>query len=100
MKHTIEEVQEALDWITMLAIDDCIFSGESDAKEIVFAKKAKVQELIDKQTPKKPIPYFDGEKCGACEALIIPIYITHLKQSSNYCPNCGRAIDRSKDELR
>lgn len=57
-----------------------------------------VQELIDKATPKKPIPLFIPiaylpYRCPICETLV-----NHKKDKFNYCPKCGQAIDRSEEE--
>lgn len=57
-----------------------------------------VQELIDKATPKKPIPLFIPiaylpYRCPICGTLV-----NHKKDKFNYCPKCGQAIDRSEEE--
>ena len=48
---------------------------------------AKIEEALEKQIPKKPLPYkgFDG-KCACCGVIF-------LDPSTNYCGNCGQALD-------
>lgn len=48
---------------------------------------AKIVESLEKQIPKKPLPYkgFDG-KCVCCGVIF-------LDRSTKHCGNCGQALD-------
>lgn len=62
----------------------------------------KVQELVDKETPKKPknvSEYSSDEWCPNCHSFNIE---TRDEEGSwqkwDYCPDCGQALDWSNDE--
>lgn len=102
----MNKYQEALDNIGDISIyyEDgegyCILS-ESFAKGDYFLLK----ELVDKETPKKAIPFFDSFKCPRCKEELnfdyriirYPIVRGPLNvricPAFDYCQNCGQAID-------
>lgn len=46
-----------------------------------------LQELVDKETPMKPVKIFERVCCPKCSFPVIII--------DNYCPNCGQRLDWS-----
>ena len=78
-------VQEAIDRISKCKVrpkpDNAL-----DLVALLAAKKA-----LEKQIPKKPLPeekYYGNGKCPSCGAVFID-------KSTNYCGNCGQALDWS-----
>lgn len=69
-----------------------VSSYECDCKNCDLQRAAKMGvEALEKQIPKKPLPderYFGIGKCTTCNAVF-------LDKSTNYCGNCGQAIDWS-----
>jgi len=74
-----------------------------DVLQELVDKTPYYKELEDKATPKKVrreeeydngVLYAHYEHCGNCEYTFYELTDTQFK----YCPNCGQAIDWSKDE--
>ena len=57
----------------------------------IYKAVAMGMQALEKQIPKKPTPYkgFDG-KCVCCGVIF-------LDASTNYCGNCGQALDWTND---
>lgn len=56
-----------------------------------------LQELVDKSTPKKPIPLFIPMvflpyRCPVCKTLV-----NRKKEKFDYCPKCGQKLDWSEE---
>ncbi len=93
----MNKYQEALDVLYESAWEDTTAVDNS---------KLKLQELVDKKTPKKPkINHYDND----CIKVVCPnncgIQLNGLNKDNEivsftheYCPKCGQAIDWSKDE--
>lgn len=80
MKHTIEEYQEALD---CLKNESIAYTGRPIFVKQILIKSDLIQELIDKQIPKKPISEteeFGGDEHGT-------MFITMPT-----CPNCHENV--------
>lgn len=78
---TYEEAKKYFKRRMDIPIDDKI----KDYERIAF-------DALEKQIPKKPTPYkgFEG-KCTCCGVIFID-------RSTNYCGNCGQALDWSDSE--
>lgn len=96
----MNKYQEALDYLVGElkccdeAISDFEYQQELNAKREATEKL--LQELVDKTTPKKPDYWGDwyGDEywnCPCCEKTYEVDY-----DESDYCPNCGQAIDWSE----
>ena len=74
--------QEAIENLKYLISGDCTDNQMDFVEEIEMAINA-----LEKQIPKKPTPYkgFEG-KCTCCGVIF-------LDRSTNYCGNCGQALD-------
>lgn len=59
--------------------------GLSALREELF----RIEEALEKQTPKKPIKYKDEIVCPSCKTLV---------GSSPYCRYCGQALDWGVEE--
>lgn len=73
-----------------------IYTVTNDSK--ITNQLSILEPLVDKATPKKPIPLFIPiaylpYRCPICGTLV-----NHKKDKFNYCPKCGQAIDRSEEE--
>lgn len=97
----MNKYQEALDDLSY-PLDDSSCGGCKCGESDCHCKKRTavetLQELVDKATPKKPIPLFIPiaylpYRCPICGTLV-----NHKKDKFNYCPKCGQAIDRSEEE--
>jgi hypothetical protein len=103
MKHTIEEYKHA--WDVMMWSDEM---AVNNSNEWLWAHDL-FRELIDKQTPKKPVESYDdvaelgyqvGDKFCMCPVCN---HEANYKKSFHelnlsYCSWCGNLIDWSKDE--
>lgn len=83
----MNKYEEALDWLKLSC--DCI----DDCKAVET-----LQELVDKATPKKPIPLFIPMvflpyRCPVCKTLV-----NRKKEKFDYCPKCGQKLDWSEEE--
>lgn len=57
-----------------------------------------MQELIDKATPKKPIYIERSEETDGGMACPNCFSYMGIDYESNYCTQCGQALDWSEDE--
>ena len=69
----MSKYQEALDWL--YGTSNLLTKG---------AYKNVLQELVDKQTPKKPY-WNHAYYCDACNM--------EIKKYDNYCSNCGQRLE-------
>lgn len=80
----------------MLDIEKVIKEGVEQAmKDCELTIGMTLKQAVEKQTPKKPVPYFSDEyKCPICDSLV--------NLSSGYkqpfCYECGQKIDWSDTE--
>ena len=61
-----------------------------------------LQELVEKATPKKPIPLnWDMNRCPNCKCYL-PTKRNALKKREPriYCDRCGQALDWSEEECK
>lgn len=62
---------------------------------VTVLNKAAILEALEKQVPKEPLPeprYYGNGKCPRCGAVF-------LDKSTNYCGNCGQALDWRTDNV-
>ena len=56
-------------------------------KRMSMDRREAIIEALEKQVPKKPLPYKGWEgKCPTCSVIFID-------RSTNYCGNCGQKLD-------
>lgn len=85
------------------------------AKRDYAMDKNKIQELVDRATPKKPIIVkeigdydedgfsksyeYEVTKCEGCNTVLVDLETDEIDRSGEpFCFNCGQATDWSKDE--
>lgn len=78
----MNKYQEALNRIDTYRVNKSL---KLDIKDILT-----LQELVDKETPKKPIPFLNSlYKCENCKGIFQNYHY------QNRCPNCGQELDWS-----
>jgi len=100
MKRTIEEYQEALGELSYTALfylEHTYYPMSSIMEEKVDIKTNTdlIKELIDKQTPKKPLHQHELKQFGNC-----PVCMASVNQRINkgFCGACGKALTWSGEE--
>ena len=60
---------------------------QTEFKELglAYSDKQTLQELVDRDTPKKPI-WEHAYMCNKCFNQVV-------ENNMNFCPNCGQALD-------
>ena len=102
----MNKYQEALGFLKESAYENYLSKYVQTSKEKVtlFKSSEALQELVDKATPKAPnvehsgwrspdgvsVLTFFKYKCPCCERRVTDI--------DKFCPNCGQAIDWSKND--
>lgn len=103
----MNKYQEALDRIVSTIIEE-----EADgyweprtAGDFCWESRDILQELVDKETPKKPIdiefgPCFDSMLCcPTCKHGVVPIPTYHGNKYYPRCPFCGQKLmEEDKDD--
>lgn len=97
----MNKYQESLDFIVKNSCPQKTTCMECNINNVCnsLAKEHidRLQELVDKATPKKPRPLFlqmafMPYKCPICEELV-----NDKKYKYKYCPNCGQKLDWSEE---
>ena len=65
-----------------------------NGKVTLFYLKNKYNELVERATPKKPYLQDDEDDILLCPTCNEDFIDNHI---SNYCPNCGQALDWSDE---
>lgn len=94
----MNKYQEALETLcNMLKEGELIFSQVVEREEAI----ERLQELVEKATPKKPIekPSFaSGYKCPNCECNIV-LHGSHEICPTPCCSWCGQALDWGEEDV-
>ena len=99
-----ERIKNVLMNVTVLATNSYYYSKYRDWRDIAL-----IVEIVNKAIPIKPIVKNNTILCGMChEPMGIGFcyyqnsekrqYFVRNDCHSNYCPNCGQAIDWSNEE--
>ena len=83
--------KEALYWCEQFTDNVIKVNVKGEKTPLALKAMRKCKEAISKQIPQKPTPYkgFEG-KCTCCGVIF-------LDRSTNYCGNCGQALDWTND---
>ena len=101
----MNKYQEALDKVLEIATYGEVMNETYNS--LFHSNVKKIQELVDKATPKKPIKLTyklsldDGwnYECPRCECAVgINTKAIDYTQEEGFCQTCGQALDWSKDE--
>ena len=94
----VNKILEAWKLVTILATTNEAYCEEYDSVKVKL-----VNEIIDKEIPKKPTKAIDGSDkdwasyglCSNCESVRIHDY--EYDRKFNRCSDCGQVIDWSKN---
>lgn len=88
--------QEALDTIAGMTTMNLLTIGERSLTKPLVAR---LQELVDKETPRKPIKLEDGKySCDSCSMAFTVKCLKNRFLSHTYCDVCGQKLDWSDEE--
>lgn len=103
----MNKYQEALDRIVNTIMDEGAdgYLQPRTAGDYCWKSRTILQELVDKETPKKPIDIEFGPCsdlmlcCPTCEHGVVPIPTHHGNKYYPRCPFCGQKLmEEDKDE--
>lgn len=97
----MNKYQEALDYVnkSVCTALSCLGVNDTKTKESLHT----LQELVDKETPKKVKAKImsDYAKCHyvqSYEIYVCPVCGLHLSPTQNYCDRCSQKLDWSDED--
>lgn len=95
----MNKYQEALEYLTEEAYSNYFRKYVQTSKEKVFLfKSAKaLQELVNKDTPKKPKNWKAERRPNGRVEFNCPVCNRLYNERVNFCASCGQAIDWSEE---
>lgn len=102
----MNKYKEALDRIVSTIIEEEAdgYCEPRTAGDFCWESKKILQELVDKETPKKPIDIEFGPCsdlmlcCPTCKHGVVPIPTYHGNKYYPRCPFCGQLLKGEEDE--
>ena len=99
----MNKYQEALDYVnkSVCTALSCLGVNDPKTKESLHT----LQELVDKETPKKVkaeimSDYVECHYVQSYEIYVCPVCGLHLSPTQNYCDRCSQKLDWSDEDDR
>lgn len=99
----MNKYQEALKFLGEYSLGCAVTNHKDDTIKVINDYRQTLQELVDKETPKKPVIRglsFAMHTCPICdkELIITNDETVIYKTKTNYCDNCGQKLDWSDND--